>query len=173
MTEDNQKPDYSFIMNQPGPELAKSKRSKKPFILLAVAVVVLGSFTAAALLVGKKSTNVQQVATGRNEGTQFLNYIANNDTSGALQMYSEADRPDQESFNKNIIDGYGKRVDFKSCTFQENLGNVNNGGQNILVFRCPKNDNPAEHYIDFYLGFSQASDGTFKLRTFMVKEIKQ
>lgn len=172
MPEENTKPDYSFIMNQPGPELSKPKRTKKPFIVLAVAVVVLGALTVTALLVGKKSTNVQQTAVGQNEAKQFFDYLANNNIAAALALYNDDDRPPEADFKKDN-DTSSKKVNFQACVFQQNLGIVNNSDQSVVVFRCPMFDKPTEHYIDFYLGFIQTSDGSVKLKLFMIKDIKQ
>lgn len=159
-------------------ELPKPKRSKKFFIIIGVVGIIVVAIVTVAL-VSKKSTDVQetaqstQVEVGQKEAAEFLKYIANKDTKSALLMYDEANRPEEKSFHDDIIVGYGKKVDFNSCAFQQDLGNVNNKSQTVFIFRCPLYKDPANKYIDFYLGFIKTSGGTVKLETFMVKEIKQ
>ncbi len=149
MTEENQKPDYSFIMNQPGPELGTPKRSKKPFLLLGAVVLVLGVVTVVGLVVGRKATNVKQqvLSTGQQESAQFLEQLADGKTEESYNMYEQNNRPDKEYYTI-FATQYPKRINMKTCTLRSDVSQVN-ADTSVFIYRCNYFSKPATSYIDF------------------------
>jgi hypothetical protein len=170
MTEQNNKPNFDFIMNQPGSELETPKRSKKPVAILIAAVVFLGVLTAIGLVLARRSTNVQQIKnTGREESSQFLLLLADGKTEEAYNMYEQNSRPDKEFFMPSAI-SFPKRINMKACVLREDASHVTDA-TNVFVYRCNYFDKPSTSYIDFAFVFQQIN-GKKQLTKVQTAEIK-
>lgn len=152
MSQDNTKNDYSFITDQPGPDLGKPKRSKKPLIIIIGAVAVFALLIIIA--VSKKSTNVQQqVATGQEESEQFLTLVADGKSEEAYNMYELNSRPDKEIFAKFATE-YPKGIDLKNCALKNESVQITTE-TSLFVYRCYYFSQPHTTYIELGMLFQQ------------------
>lgn len=142
MTPDTSKPDYSFIMDQPGPNLEAPKRSKKPLIfiggMITIFVVLIG-----IALISKKSTNVQQSVAGLNETKTLFGYMASNNVDGAYNSFQPQASLDKTWFTDNFFTPYNQRFDMQSCTNQPKSYQLSDTDAK-LVFLCPFKDDKSK-----------------------------
>lgn len=85
MTEENQKPNFDFIMNQPGPEPADPSRKGRKGLFFAViaGVGILIALGVILAFVSMKPVNVKPV---NDNITQYLRYLEQGDAESAAKL---------------------------------------------------------------------------------------
>lgn len=126
-------------MNQPGPELEQPKRSKKPLIIIGFVVFAMLALIIVSLVVGKKSTDVQEVRVGSKEASALFIHIANNDSEQAYNLFQSQDAQDKVWFSENFVKLYNERFDMQNCVEQQDKYETTDT-EAKLVYSCPFKD---------------------------------
>lgn len=139
MQDENQKPDYSFIMNQPGFEPTPPKRRPKGLMFVVIIVALLGVITIVGLF-ARRSTNVKQVATSEQAAQQVAStYFANlaqAKYADAHAMVSPTDPEkvlSEEVFVNTIGPLLNDTFDFSTCKITKT---IEAGSAHITSVRC-------------------------------------
>lgn len=140
MTDQNQKPDYSFIMNQPGFDQTPKKSSKKPLIFIGFGVVTLLVIVGIVAVVGKKSTNIQEASNAQrlalNTATTYMSNLAGKRYGEAYDLVELADKNDavsKDEFTKTVAPLLAEIYDFSTC---KSIGNVQISGGYQTTLEC-------------------------------------
>jgi hypothetical protein len=132
MNQDNTKPDFNFIMDQPGAALPLAKKSKLPLVLvigIAVLVVMLLVAVLIPRLIPKKSVDY----TGATQ--KYLDLINSGKYDESRDMLSNKDMVTRENYLLVWKDFLPKNYDLKKCK----IDSMNQGIETVDVFViCPK-----------------------------------
>ncbi len=171
MTPENSKNDYSFIMDQPGPELKKPKRSKKPLVVIGVAMVLLTGLMVTSLIISKRATNVKPGFNASQQSAQFLTYVANGEDENAFNMYAPSKQIEKDFFINSFAKPFANLYDIKSC--KEVPADASQGNTINVVYRCPRKSDPANKYVDLAFVYTQnTTSGNYELTSVTMKAIK-
>lgn len=139
MHDENQKPDYSFIMNQPGFEPTQPKRRPKGLMFVVIIVALLGVVTVVGIL-AKRSTNVKQVATSEQAAQQVASkYFANlaqakYEDAHAMVTPTDPEKVlSKEAFVKTVGPLLNNMFDFSTCKITKT---IEAGSAYITSVRC-------------------------------------
>lgn len=160
MQEDNKKPNFDFIMSQPGAQLEKPKRSKKPLMVIGGAVMFLFILTAVALLTVKKSTNVQQAGTP--QASSLFLAVSNSSADDAFNLFETQASLDKDWFTENFLKPYNERFDMKSCVQQADKYKTTDTDV-VLTYKCPFKDKSQGEYVTLVISVSKQTSKISKL----------
>jgi hypothetical protein len=132
MHQDNTKPDFNFIMDQPGGELPPAKKSKLPLavgIAAAILIVLVLAMVLIPRVVPKKSVNY----TGTVQ--THLDLINSGKYDESREMLANKDMVTRENYLLIWRDFLPKNYDLKKCK----LDSMNHGTDTVDVYvACPK-----------------------------------
>lgn len=136
-------PDYSFILNQSGPEV-KPKKSHKRLLMLVVTIVVAALVVAAGVVVAvnKKVATVQvpaaTVAKVANVPAAFLEAINANQDAKAYALLGTDLRTNLagDTFKNSIGDPFRQYVNLATCKLVADSDN----SDLTVTYSCPKKD---------------------------------
>lgn len=113
MTEENQKPNFDFIMNQPGPDPATSTRKGRGGLFFAIiaGAGVLIVLAVALTFIKMKAVNVKPV---NDNITQYLQYLEQDNTEKAALLVNTNPKVDATVF-KVLARTFRETYKLKDC----------------------------------------------------------
>ncbi len=157
MPPENSKNDYSFITDQPVPESEEPRRSKKIFVVIGIAIVLLAALLLVGLLVTKKSTNIKPAPQpeGQAESAQFLQYLGHGDSEAAYNMYPPGYRKDSEKAAfQTYAKSFSENIDVSRCSLRSDVSQIADN-VSVFVYRCHYFNKPDSKYVDYGLVFTK------------------
>lgn len=150
MQDENQKPDYSFIMNQPGFEPTPPKRRPKGIMFVVAGVALVGVLAVVGIL-AQRSTNVKQVATpeqlAQQTVSQYLNNLGSAKYAEAYDMVTPADSSKvvpRETFVSTLGPLLGNMYDYSTCKI---TSTKTAGSKFIINVLCNYKDSPLQENL--------------------------
>lgn len=151
-----EKPDYSFIMNQPGHEVSQKKLSKKLIAIvglvgLLVIVIILGAITASNRNVQQQAAQTAATTVNKNDATAVIrDFLAKTEQGDYDAAYSRVDAQDTNPFTKDVFINEAvpllKTLDLKSCVLAQE---VKTDSTSELVFGCSAKDSDKIFNLEF------------------------
>lgn len=151
MQDENQKPDYSFIMNQPGFEPPKPKRRPKGLMFVIIIVALLGVIAVVGIL-AKRSTNVKQVVTNDQQSAQqaasrYFSNLSGAKYEDAYDMLEPEDKSQalpREVFVDTVGPMLGNMYDYSTCKATKSIAA---GKKYIINVLCNYKDSPLQETL--------------------------